>query len=394
MDAVAIINYLVVFTLLFITIFFLLLFIRYRESYYKIPKKTKWEPTVSIIVPAYNEGKYVGDCIESILKVDYPRNKLDIVVVDDGSTDDTYLVAKSYEKKGVRVFTKKNGGKAAALNFGLKQVHGELVATMDADSYLTKNTITGLLPFFSDNDVMAVTPAVKIKQSSSWLKEIQRVEYLMILFSRRILSFIECVPVTPGPFSMFRASVFKEIGGFDEGNLVEDHEMALRLQSKNFKIRSSVTAEVYTEPPNTIKDLLYQRVRWQRGGLRNYWNYRYLIKPEYGDFGMYFIPLNFATIVAFFVIITLMVSSILFSPYYMRYIWLDSFQLGVNFLSLIWLTLAILSTAFVYISVKSFKEEKVKFRYIAFFVFFFWYLILGYNLITLWKEATKGSKSW
>ena len=104
---------------------------------------------------------------------------------------------------------------------------------------------------------------------------------------------------------MARKKVFGIVGGFDEKNLVEDQEICLRIQAANYKVRSSMSAIVYTEPPNTLKGFLRQRVRWQRGGIRNYWKYRYLIKPEYGDFGMFFVPLNYASIIALFLIFAL-----------------------------------------------------------------------------------------
>ena len=265
---------------------------------------------------------------------------------------------------------------------------------MDADSYLTKDVVKKLLPLFNEPDVMAVTPAVKIRPSGNLIKETQRVEYLMILFSRRLLSFIDSVPVTPGPFSMFRKEIFAKIGGFSEDNLVEDQEIALRMQANHFKIRSSVLADVYTEPPETFRELITQRVRWQRGGLRNYWDYRWLMHPKYGDFGMYFVPLNFATITAFFVVLGLMIYTTIFSPYYVKYVWLETVGLGFSFFSLLWILVALATTAFVYIAVRSFKDEKVKLRYVLSFVVIYWYLMLCYNVLTICKELRKEEKKW
>ena len=238
---------------------------------------------MSIIVPAYNEEKYISKCLEMLLDIDYPRERLEIIVINDGSTDNTEREARKFEKYGVKVYTQKNAGKGAALNHGLRIARGGFIVTMDADSYVLPGTLRQLLAFFrEDEKVMAVTPAIKIRPSKNLLVELQRIEYLMIIFSRKLLSFIDAVPVTPGPFSIFRASVFKEIGGFDENNLVEDQEIALRIQRHNYKIKSSVKAEVYTEPPDNLNDRLRQRIRWQRGGIRNYWKYKHMITPEYG----------------------------------------------------------------------------------------------------------------
>jgi cellulose synthase/poly-beta-1,6-N-acetylglucosamine synthase-like glycosyltransferase len=394
MDIVMVLNYLVAFFSLFVVSVFFLLFLRHRKDYLKAPEKTAWEPAVSVLIPAYNEAKYIAESIQSVLAVDYPQDKLDIVVVDDGSTDDTLAIAKRFEGGPVRVFTKENSGKGAALNFGLRKVRGELVATMDADSYVTKDTIRELLPYFKDPDVMAVTPAVKVKQSGSWIKELQRVEYLMILFSRKLLSFIESVPVTPGPFSMFRTSVFDEVGDFDEHNLVEDQEIALRIQSHNYKIRSSMSADVYTEPPGNIRDLLQQRVRWQRGGVRNYWKYKFMIRPDFGDFGMYFVPLNFATITAFFVLLALMAHSFISTPYYVKYIWVDAFGMGIGLFTFVGAFVIATSLLFLYLSVRSFRGEKVKLRYLFSFIIFYWYLMIGYNVLFVVKELKQEDYSW
>ncbi|HSB47804.1 MAG TPA: glycosyltransferase [Candidatus Bilamarchaeum sp.] len=396
MDVVLLINYAIAFISLFTVSVFILIFLKHRDEYLERPKWSGKTPLVSIILPAYNEGRYLADCLRTIKGVDYPPDRLEVIVVDDGSTDDTYKIAKSFEgpDSPVKAFTKKNGGKGAALNFGIKKAKGEFVATMDADSYLTPGTLKELIPYFDDPEVMAATPAVKIRASGSWLKELQRVEYMMILFSRKLLSFIDSVPVTPGPFSMFRASVFEKIGPFDERNLVEDQEIALRIQSHNFRIRSSLSAEVYTEPPDNMQDLLKQRVRWQRGGIRNYWQYRSLIRPEYGDFGMYFVPLNFVALTAFFVLLGIMVYSIATTPYYVNYIWFDAFGMDVSFMTFVGAFVILTSTYFVYLAIKSFRGEKVKARYILTFMVFYWYLMVGYNLLFLFKELKREPYSW
>ncbi len=400
MDLVMLLNYGIAFFTLFVVNVFILIFLEHRDHYKERPKDTGKRPMVSIIIPAYNEGLYIANCLKTVLALDYPADKLDIIVVDDGSKDGTYKIAKGFESANanappsLRVFTKKNGGKGAALNYGIARAKGEFIATMDADSYLSPGVVNELLPLFDEDDVMAVTPAVKVKPDGSWLQEFQRVEYLLILFSRKLLSFIDSVPVTPGPFSMFRAKVFEEVGRFDEDNLVEDQEIALRIQAANYKIRSSMSAEVYTEPPDNMKDLLKQRIRWQRGGFRNYWKYRHLMKPEYGDFGMYFVPLNFATITAFFLMLGLLINSYISTPYYTKYIWVESFGLGIGLFTFIGAFVFITSTYFLYLAVKSFPEEKVKLRYILAFIFFYWFLSIGYNTLFVYKEFRKEATSW
>ncbi len=394
MDAPTMLNYIIAFFSLFTLNVFILLYLKHRGDYHRPLKHSGQTPSVSIVMPAYNEEKYIVSSIRTLLELDYPKDRLEIIIVDDGSTDNTYKVAKAFEGQGLRVFTKENGGKGAALNFGIKKAAGEFVATMDADSFVTRRTIRELIPYFSDKDVMAVTPAVKIRESGSWLKEFQRVEYLMILFSRKLLSFIDSVPVTPGPFSIFRREVFSKIGYFDEHNLVEDQEIALRIQAANFKIKSSMTADVYTEPPDNMHDLIKQRVRWQRGGIRNYWKYRGMMKPEYGDFGMYFVPLNFAALTAFFLLLGLLAYSILSTPYYVQYIWFEAMGMDVTFVTFVGTFVVLISTFFLYLAVRSFNGESVKLRYLASFLIFYWYIMVGYNVLFLIKELRREPYSW
>lgn len=396
MEIVLLINYIIAFFSLFVVNVFLILFYQHRNKDYKKVLSTKWEPVVSIVVPAYNESAYISESIRTLLSLDYPKEKLDLIIVDDGSTDDSFKIAKSFETENIplRVFTKKNGGKGAALNFGISKAKGELIATMDADSYPSSNVIKDLLPYFNDPKVMAVTPAIKIKESNSLVKELQRVEYLLILFSRKMLSFIDSVPVTPGPFSLFRKEVFDLVGNFDEHNLVEDVEMALRIQSANYKIRSSMTADVYTEPPEKIGELMKQRVRWQRGGIRNYWNYRRLINPEYGDFGMYFVPLNFASLIALFVVFGLMIYSVVSTPYYVKYIWFESFGMGIGLFTFVG-AFVILSSAFMlHLAISSFGNERVRPTSFLSFLVLYWFFTLGYNIMFIYKEIRKESASW
>lgn len=394
MDAVMLLNYAIAFFSLFTVLFFVLLFLRYRKDLDSRPAPKGWTPQVSIIIPAYNEEAHIAKTIESALGLDYPREKLEVIVVDDGSADGTLEAARRYEKDGVMVLTQQNGGKGAALNNGLRHAKGELIATMDADSELMGGTLRELLPIFDDKEVMAVTPAIKVKPGTGkLLVELQRIEYLMILFSRKLLSFIDSVPVTPGPFSMFRAEVFGKVGMFDEHNLVEDQEICLRIQAANYKVRSSMTAIVHTDVPDNMKDLLRQRVRWQRGGLRNYWKYKFLVKPEYGDFGMFFVPLNYISIIAFFLILGLLINSFFAVPYYTKYIWLDSIGLSIGLVTIIGALVMLSTVLWLYLSVTAFNE-KIPIQNLFLFVLFYWYLMVGYNVLTAVKEIRREPATW
>jgi len=393
MDLLEFLNYLVAFFTIFTTVFFLLLYLKYRKTYYAEPEWDGWTPSVSIVIPAYNEGVHIRKCLDSLSALDYPKEKLEIIVVDDGSSDDTF---EQVEKYNVKVVRQKNAGKGAALNRGIEEASGELIATMDADSHVTPEVLKSLIPFFKDKEVAAVTPAVKVASSGSPIKEFQRIEYLMILFSRKLLSYIDAVPVTPGPFSIFRANVFDEVGKFDEHNLVEDQEIALRLQANHYKIKSSVSdrATVYTEPPDNMKDLFIQRKRWQRGGVRNYWKYKSMIKRDFGDFGMFFIPLNFATLGAFFIVFGLLFNAVFNTPYYAQYILVESIVLSANMFTVMGIFVLIASLVWLYTAVSSFRKDRVKMRFILLFVIFYWYMMMGANILMAAAEIRREKCSW
>lgn len=268
----------------------------------KIKKVTKY-PFVSILVPAYNEEETLKKTVDSLLDLEYPKNKIEIIIINDGSKDRTLDIAEEYVKKhkNVRVFTKENGGKASALNYGMKYAKGELIASFDADSMATKGALIRMIPYFvSDKKIMCVTPALKVDKPRGILQFVQAIEYDLGIFLRKAFTNYNSVHVTPGPLSVYRAEFFKKHGGYDEGNITEDMEMALRIQSLHYKIENSMHSIVYTVPPKTFTALLRQRRRWYAGLMRNFWHYRKLIGTfsGYGELGGFVLPMAIFSILS------------------------------------------------------------------------------------------------
>ena len=263
---------------------------------------SKKQYSVTITVPAYNEEKTIERTITSLLDLNYPQEYLDIIVVDDGSTDNTFAIAKKIS--GIRVFRKANGGKGSALNFALKKSKGEIFGALDADSVAGPESLSKMVGYFDDLDVCAVTPSLKVEKPTNFLQKIQYVEYLFGVFLRKVFSFIDAIHVTPGPLTLYRKEFLLETGGFDEHNLTEDTEIALRIQSKNKRIENAIDAEVFTKTPRTFKPLFYQRLRWYVGFLNNVFKYRHLFRPRYKLLGMFILPSAFLSIgiVMFFVL--------------------------------------------------------------------------------------------
>ncbi|MEM4389730.1 MAG: glycosyltransferase [Candidatus Micrarchaeia archaeon] len=282
-------EYLLAFLALYVSVFFLLVYLQ-NEQRLNDPKPKRF-PSLTIIVPAYNEERNIAACLRSVLALRYPT-KPQVIVVNDGSTDRTGAIARRFP---VTVIDKPNTGKADSLNVALKRARGELIAVLDADSRVAPDAAEKMVGYFDDPEVMAVTPVMKVR-GKGWLRWAQRGEYLFNAFSKKLLSFIDAVTVTPGPFSIYRRKVFKELGGFDIHTLTEDQEMALRIQRANYRIAASLEALVFTEAPDSIGELWRQRKRWYLGFLQNIWKHRALLSPGYGDLGLFVLPVSLALV--------------------------------------------------------------------------------------------------
>ena len=283
---------------LFIALFFeVFLLITYLEVREEMKKEDKWLPkrfpTVTVIVPCFNEEKTVIETIKSILNLDYPKELVSIILVNDGSTDNTLKVFNKFKNHSrIKILSKPNGGKHTAVNLALEQVETELVGCLDADSFVMPNALQKIVPYFDDEKTMAVTPSIKVHEPKNFLQYIQKTEYSWSIFLRRMLSSMGALYVTPGPFSIFRTQVFRELGSYRYAHMTEDMEMAMRLQKNHYKIVNSHGAHVYTVAPSTLKGLVKQRSRWSYGFLNNAFDYRTLFfNKNYGNFGMFIMPI-------------------------------------------------------------------------------------------------------
>jgi len=252
-------------------------------------------PFVSIVIPAYNEEKRIKPTIRSVLKLNYPKNKYEILIINDGSEDNTSNVVKEIIKEhkdfNIKLIEQENKGKGAALNNGLEDSKGEYFICLDADSYVSKDALQKLLPEFTNDKIAAVLPLLKVRKPKSMLQKMQWLEYIVNMFYKELMGKLNCVHVAPGPFSVYKASILKKIGGFDENNMTEDLEICLRLQKHNYKIVQILNTDVYTIAPSSFKELYKQRNRWYKGSILNAFKYRELIlNKNYGDFGLIQMP--------------------------------------------------------------------------------------------------------
>ena len=255
-------------------------------------------PSVAIVVPCFNEEKTVAATIESLLKIDYPSGKFEIIVVDDGSRDNTLAVAREFESNPqVHVFHKVNGGKHTAMNFALAHTQADLIGCLDADSIVAPSALREIAKAFSDPEVAAVTPGILIKKPETLLQYMQDAEYRLSVFNRFTLAALGSAFITPGPFSIFRTAVVRESGGWRHGHSTEDMEMALRMQDAGYSIGNAPGATVRTGTPRTLRALFRQRVRWTYGFLRNAIDYRHMFgNRKYGNLSIIILPTALASI--------------------------------------------------------------------------------------------------
>ena len=384
-------EYVMMFCVLFFTTVMLLIYLRHRKVLGDT-KRTRFEPTISVVIPAYNEEKAIEETVRSVLDADYPKGKMEVIVVNDGSTDRTAKIVGSIKDKRVRLLNKKNEGNAAySKNYGIKRSKGEIIITLDADSTITKDSIKKMLHYFKD-DVAAVTSAVKVKEDErvTFWEKLQKLEYLFTIFNRRLFAMINGVYVTPGPFSAFRREVFDEVGLFDPTNFMEDQEIALRIQAANYRIESCMDAVVYTRVPKDFRSFMKQRERWNRGGMRNAVKYAFTINPKYGDFGLFVMLYSILSIVLLIVVSVVVATAISEGNMF----FLENPLWYIEPIHVLSVMVFGITLAWIVVALKELNEMKIKKRYILIYTILYCYLITLFVFIAIFKELRGERQTW
>jgi poly-beta-1,6 N-acetyl-D-glucosamine synthase len=271
---------------------FLFIYLINRNKFFVCPKAKK-QYSMSVVVPCYNKGEHIGETIQSLVNSDYKGLKK-IIIVDDCSTDNSFEVIKRFAKKYSKVMavqTPKNTGNAAgAKNYGLGFVKTELICCIDADSYIKENALRNMVGYFNNPQIGSVTGRILVKNNKNLLERLQAIEYAMIIFTRKLLEFIEGIWVTPGALSVYRTEALKEVGGFDTENITEDVEITWKLIKAGYRIKVAVNAITYTSVPNTRKGWWRQRIRWDIGGVQTLLKYKKQVFKK-SPLGYFIIPL-------------------------------------------------------------------------------------------------------
>ncbi len=243
------------------------------EHIRRVSSKRALLPTITVLIPAHNESNTIIPCVQSVTSARYPKEKVQIIVVDDGSTDDTVEQVREYMKKpnayNVNVISQPNKGKAHALNNALrKYVHTDLVMCLDADSSLDKRALKESAWYFRDQRVVAMAANVRIRPLPTILNFTQRLEYLISYQFKRALTLFNVEYIIGGIGSVFRVSAMRKVNYYDTNTLTEDIDLTMkliRLGNKENRVIYGPKVLAYTESVLDVPGLIKQRYRWKYG---------------------------------------------------------------------------------------------------------------------------------
>lgn len=263
---------------------------------------------ISVIIPAWNEEVGVIKTIQSCVNSSYKN--IEVIVVNDGSTDNTESIVNDYILKHkneldhkVISYTKSNGGKASALNFGIHQSHGKYILTIDADSVLDSRAIELLVKRAEHFDLDYICGRPVVGNTDGILSALQYFEYEFGCEQRKAESYVNSIYVLPGCISMFRKSILFKCGLFPEGGIIEDIAMTRKIRQIKSKGGYEHEAKIYTESPRSISQLIKQRTRWRIGNLMTLWQFRNQIFNKNLPYWYSFVELPWAILINFYIIL-------------------------------------------------------------------------------------------
>lgn len=291
--------YIFIFLALYVQVFFLVTYLEKRSLLKKKVQDPIYFPPITFIVPCYNEQDSVVSTVNSIKAIQYPKDAISIILVNDGSRDKTWEILEQYKNDpSILLLNKENGGKHTALNFALPYVTTEYVCSFDADTAIVPNALArAMMYFYNDKNLDALGGAVLIEEPKTIIQRAQSIEYQMFSYTKKMLGLLGGVLVVPGAFSVFKKQSLLEVGGYREAHLLEDLELTYRMQVAGKKVSHSHDAFVYTKGPASLNALFKQRLRWSYGYINNTYDYKDAIfNKKYGNFGMFTLPM---TIIAY-----------------------------------------------------------------------------------------------
>ncbi|WP_405968367.1 glycosyltransferase [Streptomyces sp. NBC_00015] len=253
-----------------------------------------WGPPVtepvSVLVPAYNEAKCIENTVRSLMASEHP---IEVLVIDDGSSDGTALIVEAMGLPNVRVVRQHNAGKPAALNRGIANARHDLIVMMDGDTVFEPSTVRELVQPFADPKVGAVAGNAKVGNRDSLIGAWQHIEYVMgFNLDRRMYDVLGCMPTIPGAVGAFRRSALERVGGMSDDTLAEDTDITMAMHRDNWKVVYAEKARAWTEAPESVQQLWSQRYRWSYGTMQAIWKHRRAVfeRGPSGRFGRVGLP--------------------------------------------------------------------------------------------------------
>lgn len=232
-----------------------------------------YRPAVSVVVPAYNEAVGIAAAVRSLAASSYPD--VEIIVVDDGSTDGTAATVRALELPRVRVVQQLNGGKPAALNTGIANAAGDILVLVDGDTVFEADTVGALVASLADPEVGAVSGNTKVGNRGGLIGRWQHIEYVIgFNLDRRMFDVLRCMPTIPGAVGAFRREVLSEVGGVSDSTLAEDTDLTMAICRAGWRVVYQPLAVAWTEAPSSLGQLWRQRYRWCYGTLQAMWKHR------------------------------------------------------------------------------------------------------------------------
>ncbi|MFC8140235.1 bifunctional polysaccharide deacetylase/glycosyltransferase family 2 protein [Streptomyces paradoxus] len=279
--------------------FGMMLLLARRHHRLRNRRRFSWGPEVTrpvtVIVPAYNEKECIANTLDSLARSTHP---IEIIVVDDGSTDGTSEIAReaalALGMTNVRVIRQENAGKPAALNNGVRSARHDIVVMMDGDTVFEPDTVRRLVQPFADPEVGAVAGNAKVGNRTTVIGAWQHIEYVMgFNLDRRMYDLLRCMPTIPGAIGAFRREAVLQAGGMSEDTLAEDTDITIAMHRDGWRVVYQEHARAWTEAPGSLKQLWSQRYRWSYGTMQALWKHRKSLtdKGPSGRFGRVGMPL-------------------------------------------------------------------------------------------------------
>ena len=245
-------------------------------------------PPVSVIVPAYNEEVGITAAVRSLAASDYPA--LEVIVVDDGSTDGTAAAVAAIDDPRVRLICQANGGKPAALNTGIAAARHDIVVMVDGDTVFERDTIRNLVASMADPTVGAVAGNAKVGNRGGLLGRWQHMEYVVAFnLDRRMYEALDCMPIVPGAIGAFRRQALDQVGGVSPDTLAEDTDLTMAIHRAGWRVVYEHQARAWTEVPASLRQLWRQRYRWAYGTMQAVWKHRGAVR-ERSPLGLIALP--------------------------------------------------------------------------------------------------------